>query len=61
VKVQAGQRVARGDALLVIESMKLEHTLSATRDAVIAQALVEAGQQVSPGQLLLKFEAGSTP
>jgi geranyl-CoA carboxylase alpha subunit len=57
VKVQAGQAVAKGDALLVIESMKLEHTLSAPRAAVVAEVLVEAGQQVAPGQLLLRFEA----
>jgi geranyl-CoA carboxylase alpha subunit len=57
VKVQTGQAVAKGDALLVIESMKLEHTLSAPRAAVVAEVLVEAGQQVAPGQLLLRFEA----
>jgi geranyl-CoA carboxylase alpha subunit len=57
VKVQTGQAVAKGDALLVIESMKLEHTLSAPRDAVVTEVLVEAGQQVAPGQLLLRFEA----
>ena len=61
LKVQTGQKVARGDALLVIESMKLEHTLAAPRDAVVAETLVEAGQQVAPGQLLLRFEAEATP
>jgi geranyl-CoA carboxylase alpha subunit len=57
LKVAAGAQVAKGEALLVIESMKLEHTLSAPRDAVVAEVLVEAGQQVAPGQLLLRFEA----
>ena len=61
LKVQAGQKVARGDALLVIESMKLEHTLAAPRDAVVAETLVDAGQQVAPGQLLLRFEAEAAP
>ena len=53
--------MAKGEALLVIESMKLEHTLSAPRDAVVAELLVEAGQQVAPGQLLLRFEAEARP
>ena len=56
LKVQAGQKVVKGEALLVIESMKLEHTLTAPRDAVVAETLVETGLQVAPGQVLLRFE-----
>jgi 3-methylcrotonyl-CoA carboxylase alpha subunit/geranyl-CoA carboxylase alpha subunit len=51
-----GQAVARGDTLLVIESMKLEHALAAPRDAVVAELLVQPGAQVAPGQLLLRFQ-----
>jgi 3-methylcrotonyl-CoA carboxylase alpha subunit/geranyl-CoA carboxylase alpha subunit len=61
VHVAAGQAVVRGETLLVIESMKLEHSLAAPRDAVVTELLVEAGAQVSPGQLLLRFEAGAKP
>jgi len=57
VKVSAGESVKRGDTLLVIESMKLEHAVCATRDAVVAAISVEPGQQTAPGQLLLRFEA----
>jgi 3-methylcrotonyl-CoA carboxylase alpha subunit/geranyl-CoA carboxylase alpha subunit len=53
--------VARGETLLVIESMKLEHSLAAPRDAVVAELLVQPGAQVAPGQLLLRFEAGAKP
>ncbi|MCG2657985.1 MAG: ATP-grasp domain-containing protein [Hydrogenophaga sp.] len=53
--VQTGQTVARGAPLLVIESMKLEHTLHAPRDTVIESLNVAPGQQVSPGQLLATF------
>ena len=53
---QEGQAVLRGAPLLVIESMKLEHTLAAPRDAVIESLNVAPGQQVSPGQLLATFE-----
>ena len=57
VKVQVGASVLRGDALLTIESMKLEHSLSAPRDGVVAALHAEPGQQVGPGQLLLTLEA----
>jgi geranyl-CoA carboxylase alpha subunit len=56
VHVRPGQSVALGEPLLVIESMKLEHTLSAPRDAVVAEVCVQQGQQLAPGQLLLRFE-----
>ena len=56
VHAAVGQTVARGDTLLVIESMKLEHALAAPRDAVVAELLVQPGAQVAPGQLLLRFQ-----
>ncbi len=54
--VRAGERVKQGDALLVIESMKLEHTLTAARDAVVHSVPVAAGQQVGPGQVLVQWQ-----
>ena len=57
VNVAPGQRVVRGETLVVIESMKLEHALTAPRDAVVAEVLLAAGVQVAPGQLLLRFES----
>ncbi|GAB3468208.1 acetyl/propionyl/methylcrotonyl-CoA carboxylase subunit alpha [Polaromonas eurypsychrophila] len=57
VKVAAGATVQRGDTLLVIESMKLEHAVCATRDAVVAAVEVAPGQQTATGQVLLRFEA----
>ncbi len=61
VYATVGQAVARGETLLVIESMKLEHALVAPRYAVVAELLVQPGAQVSPGQLLLRFELGAAP
>jgi 3-methylcrotonyl-CoA carboxylase alpha subunit/geranyl-CoA carboxylase alpha subunit len=52
----AGQPVRRGDTLLVIESMKLEHALCATRDVQVAELAVEIGQQAATGQVLLRFQ-----
>jgi 3-methylcrotonyl-CoA carboxylase alpha subunit/geranyl-CoA carboxylase alpha subunit len=42
--------------LLVIESMKLEHSLAASRDGVVKEAMVQAGQQVATSQLLVTLE-----
>lgn len=56
VLVQAGDEVAAGQALLVLEAMKMENELRAAAAGKIARVLVEAGQPVSPAQLLIEFE-----
>jgi biotin carboxyl carrier protein len=55
VVVLAGTRVARGDRLVVLEAMKMEHEIRATRDAAVAEVLVHAGDQVVPGQVLVRY------
>ena len=55
LSVQPGQRVARGQVLLTIESMKIEHKVGAPRDATVSGVTVVAGQQLVPGQVLLVF------
>jgi 3-methylcrotonyl-CoA carboxylase alpha subunit/geranyl-CoA carboxylase alpha subunit len=57
VKAQPGTAVARGDTLLVLESMKLEHALGAVRAGVVKAVHVEPGQQAATSQLLVTFEA----
>jgi len=54
--VQEGQAVQQGNAVLVIESMKLEHVLNAPRDAVVHSIAVTPGQQVGPGQVLVQWK-----
>jgi 3-methylcrotonyl-CoA carboxylase alpha subunit/geranyl-CoA carboxylase alpha subunit len=54
--VQEGQQVKQGDAVLVIESMKLEHILCAPRDAVVNSLSASVGQQVGPGQVLVQWK-----
>ena len=54
--VQEGQLVQQGDAVLVIESMKLEHILCAPRDAVVHSLSASVGQQVGPGQVLVQWK-----
>lgn len=53
VAVAPGDRVARGATLMVMESMKLETTITADRDATIAQVHVAAGRTFDRGALLV--------
>ncbi|QXB54017.1 biotin carboxylase N-terminal domain-containing protein [Aeromonas sp. FDAARGOS 1415] len=55
--VEAGQPVTRGQPLLVMEAMKMEHILRADRDGVIAALPCRQGDQVSQGTLLVHFAA----
>jgi 3-methylcrotonyl-CoA carboxylase alpha subunit/geranyl-CoA carboxylase alpha subunit len=54
-----GAQVAAGDTLLVIESMKLEHAITAPRAARLSGVAVALHQQVSAQQLLVQFEAAA--
>ena len=56
VHVSAGQAVAAGDKLAVLEAMKMEHALTAARDGVVAEVLVSAGVQVEAGAALIRLE-----
>jgi 3-methylcrotonyl-CoA carboxylase alpha subunit/geranyl-CoA carboxylase alpha subunit len=56
VKAQVGTAVTRGDTLLVLESMKLEHALAAWRDGIVQSVHVEVGQQAATSQLLVTLE-----
>ena len=59
VAVVAGQAVAAGDRLAVLEAMKMEHVLVAARDGVVAEVLVAAGAQVEAGAALIVLEEGT--
>ncbi len=51
--VKAGDQVARGQALAVMEAMKMEHTIVAPEDGVVAELLYAPGDQVAEGAELL--------
>ncbi|NVO54647.1 acetyl/propionyl/methylcrotonyl-CoA carboxylase subunit alpha [Rhodobacteraceae bacterium B1Z28] len=51
-----GQAVMEGDRLAILEAMKMEHSLLAARDGVVAEVLTEAGAQVEAGAALVRLE-----
>ncbi|WEX75651.1 acetyl/propionyl/methylcrotonyl-CoA carboxylase subunit alpha [Sinorhizobium numidicum] len=53
VRVGAGEAVAKGQPLVVMEAMKMELTLSATREGTVASVHVAEGAQVSEGTVLV--------
>ncbi|OLF73177.1 methylcrotonoyl-CoA carboxylase [Maricaulis sp. W15] len=57
VNVKAGDSVKKGQALVVLEAMKMEHALAAPRDGVIGELAVETGGQVAEGDVLVALEA----
>ncbi len=54
--VQAGHTFSKGDKLIAIEAMKMEHTLSAPNNGVVKSIPYAVGKQVSEGELLLEVE-----
>ncbi len=56
INVAERQKVNLGDPLLVLESMKMENTITAPADRTILKVNVKEGDQVSDGQILLSFE-----
>jgi acetyl/propionyl-CoA carboxylase alpha subunit len=53
VLVQPGDHVAAGQPLLALEAMKMEHTVRAPHDGVVAEVRVAVGDQVEPDAVLL--------
>jgi acetyl-CoA/propionyl-CoA carboxylase biotin carboxyl carrier protein len=57
VNVKPGDPVTTGQPLVVIEAMKMEHTVAALRDGTVAEVLVAPGEQVTLGSA--RFAAGT--
>jgi 3-methylcrotonyl-CoA carboxylase alpha subunit len=57
VEVSKGDKVAKGQRLLTLEAMKMEHALTAPFDGTVAELNASAGAQVTEGQVLVKVEA----
>jgi acetyl/propionyl-CoA carboxylase alpha subunit len=57
VAVAAGDAVAAGEVVVVIEAMKMEHQIVAPSAGTVAEVFVAAGQQLDTGQPLLRLAA----
>ena len=56
-KVAVGDSVKKGEPLAVIEAMKIEHTITAPTDGVVAELLFGAGDLVADGDELLRIDS----
>jgi 3-methylcrotonyl-CoA carboxylase alpha subunit len=54
---EAGANIQQGQALLVMEAMKMEHTLTAPSDGTLEEFLFRVGDQVTDGAILLRMTA----
>jgi len=57
ILVKKDDNVAKGAPLLIMEAMKMEHTIAAPRDGVVEELLYAAGDQVEEGVQLLVFHS----
>jgi len=58
LNVAPGEKVAKGQKLVSLEAMKMEHGLTAPFDGIVAEVGPAAGAQVSEGALLVRIEKG---
>ena len=55
VQVKDGAQVTKGTPLLVMEAMKMEHTIVAPADGTVDEVLYGVGDQVAEGAALVRF------
>lgn len=56
VQVQVGDKVADGDTVVILESMKMEMPVTAESDGLVAAIRCEEGQSVAEGDVLVVLE-----
>ncbi len=59
VLVEKGQQVKKGEPLVIMEAMKMEHTIAAPSDGMVEDVLYAIGDQVADGAPLLAFKAAA--
>ena len=53
VKVRKGKKVKAGETLIVLEAMKMEHSIKASKDGTVSELLISLNDQVENGALLM--------
>jgi propionyl-CoA carboxylase alpha chain len=56
ISVKAGEAVTAGQKLAAIEAMKMENTLVAAQDGVVAEICAKVGESLAVDQLIIRFE-----
>ncbi len=56
VRAEVGAAVTKGDTLIVLEAMKMEHHMTAPSDGIVAEVLVSTGDQVAKDAVLLTMQ-----
>lgn len=56
IAVSVGDQIKKGDALLVLEAMKMENSIKASTEGTVSEILIEKGQAVEKNQILIAFE-----
>jgi 3-methylcrotonyl-CoA carboxylase alpha subunit len=59
VMISGGQEVKKGQPLVIMEAMKMEHTIAAPSDGLVEEVLYQVGDQVADGAPLLAFKAAA--
>jgi pyruvate carboxylase subunit B len=54
--VKKGDKVSKGDAVAVLEAMKMENNVSANKDGSVAEIFADVGATVSPGDILMSID-----
>ena len=57
LKVKKGSKVKAGDTLVILEAMKMEHSIKASEDGVISELFISGNDQVENGALLMVLDS----
>ena len=60
VHAEAGASVAKGQPIVILEAMKIEHEIKALGDGRLAELLVRPGDQVAARQLLARVDVAQS-
>ena len=56
ISVRQGQKIKKGEQIVIIEAMKMENILKSEKDCLIKEILVKEGDSVSADEILINFE-----